>query len=55
VIVSPLAGFFFCISKEKRVGTDFDILNEVSYESGNLHNHCSDNDETKSCKLNIEI
>ena len=40
--------FFFHLSKEKRAGTNSDISNEGSDESGILHIHCSDNDEPNS-------
>ena len=46
--------FFFCLSKGKSAGIKSDISNEVRCESGILHNHCSDNDESNS-KDNSEI
>ena len=38
--------FFFCLSKGKRAGTKSDNSNEDRCESGILHNHCNDNDES---------
>jgi len=40
--------FFFHLSKGKRAGTNSDISNEGSDESGILHIHCSENDEPNS-------
>ena len=53
VLCSLLRGstdFFFWLSMGRRWAITLTTLNfkEVSYESGNLHNHCSDNLEPNS-------
>ena len=55
IVALIITDFIFCLSKEKRSGTTSDILNKGSCESRILHNHCSDNEEPNSCKLNIEF